>query len=182
MPRLPELDPDNLTTEQKEVFDRITTGPRGGVRGPFVPMLLSPGVCDYIQGLGAYLRFDGVLPGKLRELAILTTARFWKADYEWNAHVPFAKKEGLDPAVIDAIGEGKTPDFTDDDEKAVHAFITELHRDHQVSDAAFDAIKDAFGEEATLELTALAGYYTLISMVLNTFEVHPPEGGTTFTK
>ena len=70
----------------------------------------------------------------------------------------------------------------DDDEKAVHAFITGLHRDHRVSDAAFDAIKDAFGEEATLELTALAGYYTLISMVLNTFEVHPPEGGTTFTK
>ncbi len=175
MPRLQQLDSDNLTTKQKEVFDRITAGPRGGVRGPFVPMLLSPGVCDYIQGLGAYLRVDGVLPGKLRELAILTTARFWKADYEWNAHVPFAKKEGLDLAVIDAIAEGKTPDFTDDDEKAVHAFITGLHRDHQVSDAAFDAIKDAFGEQATLELTALAGYYTLISMVLNTFEVAPPK-------
>lgn len=182
MPRLRKLDPDNLTTEQKEVFDRITAGPRGGVRGPFVPMLLSPGVCDYVQGLGAYLRFDGVLPGKLRELAILTTARFWQADYEWNSHVPFARKEGLDPTVIDAIGEGKTPDFTDDNEKAVHAFIIELHRDHRVSDAAFDAIKDAFGEEATLELTALAGYYTLISMVLNTFEVQPPEAGTTFTK
>ncbi len=178
MPRLQELDPDNLTTKQKEVFDRITAGPRGGVRGPFVPMLLNPGVCDYIQGLGAYLRFDGVLPGKLRELAILITARFWKADYEWNAHVPFAKKEGLIPAIIDAIAEGKTPDFADDDEKAVHAFITELHRDHQVGDAAFDAIKDAFGEEAALELTALAGYYTLISMVLNTFEVAAPEGGT----
>ncbi len=175
MPRLPELDPDILTAKQKEVFDRITAGPRGGVRGPFVPMLLSPGICDYVQGLGAYIRFDGVLPGKLRELAILTTARFWKADYEWNSHVPFAKEEGLDTAVIDAIAEGEAPDFTDDDEKAVYAFITELHRDHRVSDAAFDAIKDTFGEEATLELTALAGYYTLIAMVLNTFEVVPPK-------
>ena len=182
MPRLPELDPDTLTPEQQRVFDTITNGPRGSVRGPFAALLHCPGVADYVQATGIHLRFDGVLPGELRELAILTTARFWKADYEWNAHVPFAKKEGLDPAVIDAIGEGKTPDFTDDDEKAVHAFITGLHRDHRVSDAAFDAIKDAFGEEATLELTALAGYYTLMSMVLNTIEVQPPEGGTTFTK
>ncbi len=181
MPRFSELNPDTLTAEQKVVFDNITSGPRGGVRGPFQPMMLSPGVCDYVQGLGAYFRFDGVLPVKLRELAILTTARFWKAEYEWDSHVPFAEKEGLDPAIINAIAEGKTPDFKDKDEKIVHAFITELHHDHQVSDAAFNAVKETFGEEATLELTAVAGYYTLISMVLKTFQVEAPEGGIRFT-
>ncbi|MDA0304845.1 MAG: carboxymuconolactone decarboxylase family protein [Proteobacteria bacterium] len=178
MKRLSPLDPDALTKAQKEVHDKIIAGPRGGVRGPFVPMLLSPGVCDYVQGLGAYLRFDAVLPGKLRELAILTTARFWKAEYEWNAHVPFATKEGLDPAITDAIAEERTPDFSDADEKAVYTFISELHGNHRVSDAAFSAIRNTFGEEATLELTALAGYYTIISMVLNTFQVEPPEGAT----
>lgn len=175
MPRLSPLDPDTLSASQKDIFDKITAGPRGGVRGPFVPMLLNPGICDFVQGLGAYIRFDGVLPGKLRELAILTTARFWGADYEWNAHVPFAEKEGLNPAIIEAIAEGRTPNFTDDNEKAVHTFVTELHRDHHVGDATFAAIKDTFGDEATLELTAIAGYYTLISMVLNTFEVAAPE-------
>jgi len=178
MTRLAPLDPDTLTDAQKEVHDKIIAGPRGRVRGPFVPMLHSPGVADFVQGLGAYLRFDAVLPGKLRELAILTTARFWKAEYEWNSHVPFATKEGLDPAIIDAIAEQRTPEFADDQEKAVYTFITELHGNHQVSDATFSAIRDTFGEEATLELTALAGYYTIISMVLNTYQVEPPEGAT----
>lgn len=178
MKRLSPLDPDALTKAQKEVHDKIIAGPRGRVRGPFVPMLLSPGVCDYVQGLGAYLRFDAVLPGKLRELAILITARFWKAEYEWNSHVTFAEKEGLDPAIIDAIAEQRTPEFNDDAEKAIYAFITELHGNHRVSDATFNAIHDSLGEEATLELTALAGYYTIISMVLNTFQVEPPEGAT----
>ena len=171
MPRLPELDPDNLTTEQKEVFDKITAGPRGGVRGPFAQLLHLPGVADHVQAMGIHLRFNGVLPGHLRELAILTTARFWKAEYEWNSHAPIANKEGLDPAVIDAIAEGKTPDFADNDEKTVHALITELHRDHKVSDASYAEAIRALGTEAVIELTAVAGYYTLISMVLNTFEV-----------
>jgi len=176
MKRLSPLDPDALTKAQKDVHDKIIAGPRGAVRGPFVPMLHSPGAADFIQGLGAYLRFDGVMPGKLRELAILTTARFWKAEYEWNSHVTFAKEEGLDPVIIDAIAAHDTPDFSDADEQAVYSFITELHGNHQVSDETFSAIRDAFGEEGTLELTVLAGYYTIISMVLNTFQVEPPEG------
>lgn len=181
MSRLPNIDPSKLSANQKEAFDKITNGPRGGVRGPFIPMLLSPEVCNYAQGLGAYLRFDGVLPGKLRELAILTTARFWESDYEWNAHVPFAKKEGLDPAVIDAIAEEKTPDFTDEDEKAVHAFVSSLYRNHHIDDVTFNTVRDALGEEAALELTVVAGYYTLISMVLTAFEVPLPEGARPLT-
>lgn len=175
MQRLTPLEPDALSDAQKEIFDKITAGPRGGVRGPFVPMLKSPGACDFVQGLGAYLRFEGVLPGKLRELAILITASFWKAEYEWNAHVPFAEEEGLDRAVIDAIAENKVPDFSDDDEKAVYAFITGLHQNHDVDDETFSAIRGTLGEQGTLELTVLAGYYTIIAMVLNTFEVSPPQ-------
>jgi len=151
------------------------------VRGPFAKLLHHPGIADHVQAMGIHLRFDGILPGRLRELAILTTARFWKADYEWNSHAPIAEKEGLDPAVIDAIAEEKTPDFPSDEEKTVHAFVTELHRDHQVSDITYAEAVRAFGTEAVVELTALAGYYTLISMVLRTFEVEAPEGGTAFT-
>ncbi len=178
MPRLPELDPDNLTTDQKEVFDTITAGPRGGVRGPFAALLHCPGVADHVQAMGIHLRFDGILPGPLRELAILVTARFWKAEYEWNSHAPIAEKEGIAPAVIDAIAQDRTPEFPSPDQQAVYAFCRELHENHRVGDAVFEETVKALGLEAVMELTALAGYYTLISMVLKTFEVAAPEGGT----
>ncbi len=128
MPRLPDLDPDTLTAEQKNVFDKIANGPRGGVRGPFAALLHCPGAADHIQAMGAHLRFDGVLPGPLRELAILVTAHFWKAEYEWNSHAPIAEKEGLDPAVIDAIAQNRTPEFPSPDQRAVYAVVAESRR------------------------------------------------------
>ena len=176
MPRLPELDPDTLTPEQQRVFDTITNGPRGSVRGPFAALLHCPGVADYVQATGIHLRFDGVLPGVLRELAILTTARFWKAEYEWNSHAPIAEKEGLSPVVIDAIAHNQTPEFPSPDQQAVYAFCRELHGEHHVSDATYDAAVAVLGHEGVVELTVLSGYYTIISMTLNTFQVPSPEG------
>ena len=178
MPRLPDLDPAALTPEQQQVFDAITNGPRGSVRGPFAALLHHPGIAEHVQAMGIHLRFNGVLPGRLRELAILTAARFWGAEYEWNSHAPIAEKEGLAPAVIKAIAENRTPVFPSDDEKIVHAFCRELHEEHTVSDAAFDAAVAVLGREGVIELTALCGYYTIISMTLNTFQVRPLEGST----
>ena len=176
MPRLPQLDPAALTGRQKEIHDKIASSPRGGVRGPFGVLLHAPGVADPVQALGAYLRFESVLPAKLRELAILITARFWTAQFEWHIHKGFAEKEGLDPAAIDAIATRQTPDFKTSEEKVVYAFVRELHKQHRVSDATYEDAIRVLGREATVELTALAGYYTLISMVLNAFEVAVPEG------
>ncbi len=181
MPRLPDLDAESLTPEQQRVHDNITNGPRGGVRGPFAVLLHHPGVADHVQAMGIHLRFDGVLPGHLRELAILTAARFWGAEYEWNAHAPIAEKEGLSRGVIDAIAENRTPDFAGDEESTVYAFCRELHADHRVTDATFDAASAALGHDGVVELTALCGYYTLISMTLNTFQVRAPEGATKLT-
>lgn len=176
MPRLPDLDPADLTPEQQQVHDNITNGPRGGVRGPFNALMHHAGVAEHVQAMGINLRFDGVLPGRLRELAILTAARFWTTEYEWSSHAPIAEKEGLSLAVIDAIAENRTPDFPKDDEKTVHAFCRELHGEHHVSDATYDAAVAVLGHEGVVELTVLSGYYTIISMTLNTFQVPSPEG------
>ncbi len=178
MPRLPELDAEALTPEQQQVHDTITNGPRGSVRGPFAALLHHPGVAEHVQAMGINLRFDGVLPGRLRELAILTAARFWGAEYEWSSHAPIAEKEGLAPAVIDAIAENRTPDFPSDDEKTVYTFCRELHEEHTVSDATYDEATAVLGHEGVVELTVLCGYYTIISMTLNTFQVRAAEGAT----
>src|SRR5262245_64005535 len=91
-PRFPDLPKEQLTDAQKQVYDAIAGGPRGGVRGPFVPLLRSPELADRVQKLGEYLRFNSSLPARLNEMAILINARFWESKYEWNAHKPFALK------------------------------------------------------------------------------------------
>ncbi|MFQ5953595.1 MAG: carboxymuconolactone decarboxylase family protein [Kiloniellales bacterium] len=176
MERLPPLDPAKLTDRQKRLFDKIAGGPRGGVAGPFNVLLRCPGVADPVQELGRYLRFEGVLPGPLRELAILVTARFWTAQYEWYAHARIAREEGVDGSVIEAIADDTTPDLATPQEIAVYNFCRELHADRMVSDECYTQAVDTLGPEAVIELTVLAGYYAMISMILNTFEIPLPDG------
>ena len=113
MPRLPDPDPETLTPEQKAIFEDIAASPRGGVRGPFKVLIYSPGLCDRVQKLGAFVRYDCSVPQKLRELAILITARHMSADYEWHAHEPHALKAGLAAAIVEAIRAGERPAFTE---------------------------------------------------------------------
>jgi 4-carboxymuconolactone decarboxylase len=176
MARLPDIDPKDYTAEQKRVADAITAGPRGEVRGPFKPLMHNPKAADVVQQLGAFLRFDGKIDGRLRELAIIITGRVWTAQYEWYAHARIAKEEGLDDAIIDAVAERKRPDFKNKDEEVVYNFVTELHENHKVSDASYKAAQDLFGNDGVVELIMLCGHYTIISMVLNTFEVEVPGG------
>jgi 4-carboxymuconolactone decarboxylase len=176
MARFTEKTPDQLSPAQRRVHDEIAKGPRGSVRGPFVPLLGSPGLADHVQKLGAYIRYESKLPGKLREFAILMTARHWGARYEWAAHVPIALKEGLAQATIDAINDRRQPALTDPAEATVHRFCTALINHHNSDDRTFGEAKELLGEERLVDLIGLMGYYTIIALTLNTFEVPIPPG------
>ena len=56
----------------------------------------------------------------------------------------------------------------------VAGFVRELLRTGQVGDAAYDAAKALLGDKGTVELTGLVGYYSLLAMQLNVFQVAPP--------
>ena len=176
MTRLPPLDPAALSGGQKALYDKILSGPRGQVAGPLEAMVLCPAAGDPLQELGGRLRFDGVLPGKLRELAILVAARFWSAQFEWHAHARIAREEGLDEAVISAIAEGVAPHQASPEERIVHDFCHELHEAHGVGEETYVKAVELLGQEAVIELTVLSGYYTTVSMILNTFQVLLPDG------
>ena len=177
MARLPPLDPAALTGRQREVFDDITQGPRLGVHGPFMALLRNPEVADRVQALGAGLRFEGALPARLRELCVLVTAHFWGAGHEWAAHAPIARKEGVPGAVIEAIAEGRRPDFDDARDAAVYRFCSELLETRELADAAYADVLDALGPEGVVEMTVLVGYYALLAMVLKTFRIEPEDPG-----
>lgn len=178
MSRLPPIDDSALDAEQQRVIDEITAGPRGEVRGPFQPLLYNPKAADAVQRMGGFLRFDGTLPGALREMVILIVARHWKAQYEWFAHYDIALKEGLAPDIPEAIKNGNRPDFSDDTLSAVYDFVVELHRNHEVSDATFAKVENKLGPQQTVELVVLCGHYNTIAMVLNGFKVEVPGGAT----
>ena len=122
-------------------------------------------------------RFQTSLPFKLNELAILITARKWTAQYEWFAHHRLALKAGLDPALAEDIAQGRRPAKMAPDEETVYDFCHQLHTTHQVSDAAFNAMKDKFGEQGVVDLIAVSGYYEMVSMILNVDRAPLPGGG-----
>jgi len=178
---------ENLTPEQRVLADAIRSGPRAAMKssaaskpgplgGPFNVWLRSPGMGNIIQQLGAEIRFRSSLPSTLNELAILITARKWTSQYEWFAHHKVATEAGLDPAVAEAIAQGRRPAKMSGDEAIVHDFSRELHETQGVSDATYKAALDRFGERGVVDLIAVNGFYVLVSMCLNVDRTPLPEG------
>jgi 4-carboxymuconolactone decarboxylase len=172
-PRFPILQSESMSPLQREVAAEIAAGPRGEVRGPFLPLLHHPELARRLQQLGEALRWGGKLPAGVRELAVLVTARRWSCDHEWRMHEPLARKAGLGDEAIAAIARGTQPDGLNAEQAAVYAFCRQAHHDGRVGDADFEEVKGRFGRDGALELLALCGYYSLIAMVLNT--AGPPE-------
>ncbi len=174
--RFKPLTYSEFTPEQKILADHVLSSARGSLNGPFNVMLRSPEMGDLAQQLGGYLRFRTTVPTKLNELAILVTARALNVQYEWAAHHKLALKAGLSPEVIEAIATGKHPASMQPDEEIVYNFAHELVNTHQVSDPAFHAAVDKFGERTVVDLIGVIGYYHFVSMMLNVDRYPLPEG------
>ena len=174
--RFPAIPPEQMNAAQREVAAAIAGGPRGAVRGPFLALLHHPPLAMRLQALGEHLRFGTGLPQSLVELLILVTARHWTCQYEFFAHARIARNEGLPEAVIAAIAEGRRPEMMDADQTMVHDFALAVHRDGEPGEALYTAAEARFGKAGVLDLLALAGYYTLLAMVLNTARPALPDG------
>ena len=165
--RLPPLPDATLSDAQRAVATAIARGPRGGVYGPFVPLLRSPELADCAQRMGEYLRYRSAIGTQLSELAILVIAREWNQAVEWAIHMPIAVRAGIAEAIVAAVAAGRRPDGMSDDEALVHDFCIELARDKGVSQALFERTVARFGEQGAVDLAGINGYYTLLAMVMN---------------
>lgn len=173
--RMPPLPKEQLNEEQAQALAEFTAA-RGEPTGPWIALLRSPELMKRTRGLSDYLRFESVLPGYLREFAILMTARQWGQSYEWNAHYPLAIDEGFSAEMAQAIAEGRRPDGMLEDEEILYDLVLELQRNHSVSDATYDRAVERFGEQGVVETVSLVGYYTMIAMLLNTARTPLPPG------
>lgn len=169
---------DKLNAGQKALRDAIASGPRGRfvMGGPFAIYMEAPEYGMLAQKLGGYVRLETSVPPRLSELAILVVAQHWQAQYEWFAHAPIAEKQGVKPETIKSIKAGRRPEVAKRDELAVYDFVKELNKTKRVSDPVYKKVQKLLGDQGTVELVGILGYYTTVSMLLNTFRAPLPEG------
>jgi 4-carboxymuconolactone decarboxylase len=179
-PRLQPIPDQDLTTSQRVFRDAIFHGPRKktSLDGPFAIWVHAPEFGNLAQNLGAHCRYNTAVPPRLSEFAVLVIARLWRAQYEWLAHAPIAEKAGVKARTIQDLRSGRRPATAPADERAIYAFIMELHRTRRVSDRTYKKVNAILGDAATVELVGILGYYTLISMTLNVFRAPLPAGST----
>ena len=177
MARLPNLTKAQIKPQDHAFHDAIV-GSRGGVRGPYGVLLHSPDLAARIAHTGTFVRYDLDLPESLRETIIIATASEIKSQYEFFAHARLALQAGVSEATIQAIAQGTAPAGLSGDEAMLVRYVQELLRHHKISDPTFNAVRDRFGVQKTLEITALVGHYLLVGQILAAFEVDLPEGAT----
>lgn len=173
----------DLSAEQQAAFDKVVAErpvkpTDGHIGGPFDIWLRSPEMGTRLVGLGGFFRFRTSVDRRYVELAILVTGQFWQAQFEWWAHEPMARDAGVPEDVIAAIKIGEQPGLTDAGDQAAYDLAHEIHNNRKLSDATFAAAKAQFGETGVAELIGLCGFYGLVSMTLNGFEVELPDGAT----
>jgi 4-carboxymuconolactone decarboxylase len=168
--RLPKIQPEDMSERQREVGARIA-GRRGAVRGPFQVWLNSPELCDRVEALGAFVRFESSLPLRLRELSLLLAARDRNAQYSWNAHVDKAVEAGIPRAAVEAIAAGRPATFELPEDQAFYDFCHELLTEHFVTDETFARALGHFGPQGLVDTVGSLGNFTMLGMCLNAFEV-----------
>lgn len=182
MPRYQELDESQLDAEQRRIWNDCQAGPRGSVPPPVHVWLKSPGLADFAHRLGAHVRFGTPFTPKQTEIAILMTARYWTAQFEWAAHVRLGLQAGLSQEQIDAIAARRAPAFSNPDDQIVYDFCRDYYADHRVDDATYERVVRRWGDKGIVDLAGLIGYYSFVSVTLNTFEVPTPPGANLLEK
>jgi 4-carboxymuconolactone decarboxylase len=174
--RLKLISPSEMNADQKQTYDESIAGKRGAPPPPMLAWLNSPEMARHATRLGGFLRFDTLFPAKLSEIAILVTARHWTSHYEWYAHKRLALKGGMDPKIIEDIRDRRTPHFDDPKGQMIYDVSKSLHEGHGLSRSLYEEAEKVLTVRGLVEIIGLCGYYTMVSMTLNTFEFDLPKG------
>jgi len=175
MSRLPIKTREDLDPQQREQYDRIAQmrrpGRDGTFGGPFDPWLRSPELARRTISFGNFLWERTTLDRRIVELAICITGRFWRSNVEWVAHARMARQHGVSQETLDAVMDQKSPANAPPDERLCYEICTALHEEHELPRELYDRAVAAFGERGLVEMIGVIGYYTMVSMTLNAFEI-----------
>jgi 4-carboxymuconolactone decarboxylase len=187
MRRLAKLSPGELTEHQRELYASIVAGPRGAGRqpfrlvdsdgalvGPFNAMLLQPAVGAALQALGAAIRYQGELPSRARELAILVLAAHWASEFERRSHETAGRLAGLREEELAAIHDAQQPGLADPAERAVVRAAWALVRAGDLDEQEYAEAVAQLGPAGLFELSTLVGYYSTLALQRRVFRADDP--------
>ena len=174
--RVPLLSAEEMSPEQRQLHDQVVSGPRGRMIGPLRAAIHSPELAVLWSQFGEFLRYRTCLPARLSELAIIVTARRWTSQVEWWVHARACAAAGMPDAAIAAIAEKSAPVFPEQADLEVYEFTRALQETGQVDEAVYGAVQRRWATRGVVELTAVIGYYTMVSQTLNAHHLPLPEG------
>lgn len=177
MPRIaPVTARSELPAEHRATADAVVKR-YGQIRGPWCMLLHSPELAARILPMVSFFHDQSIVEGKLRSVAILAAVRELGAEYVWAAQVAAARRNGVREELIDFIRAKGDLVKLPEGERDIVSYARQLMRTNRVLQATFDALKNRFGAQWLVELTAAIGYFALVSGIANAFEVSaPPEG------
>ncbi|MGH8662803.1 MAG: carboxymuconolactone decarboxylase family protein, partial [Burkholderiales bacterium] len=115
---------------------------------------------------------ESILPMRVRGFVSVIGSRALDAPYEWSAWVNWALGAGVSQETVDDVREGRAPRNLTAEDRLVSDFFTQLiSGNHRVNEATFKAALDHFGRQALVELVVTIGYFALIALPLNAFEI-----------
>jgi alkylhydroperoxidase family enzyme len=108
---------------------------------------------------------------KLREIAILRTAKDCHSVYEWTQHVPAAKHVGVKDEQIAAIENWQSAKCFSEVERLVLQFTDEVNANVKASRATLEALKQHLSPGEIIELLVIIGHWRQTASILETTEV-----------
>lgn len=179
MSRLPTVDRETLAPEDQVIWDNIQVV-RTGVRGPFGVLIHVPALAGRVANLEDYFRFNAALPAADRELVILATAREMGARYPWIRHEARGREVGTRTEAIEAVRANGGLQGLAPREQLLVEIVRGLLRTRSLSDELFTRGMAELGRQQLIETVVLTGHYSLIGLVVNSFDVGPPNDSVTF--
>jgi 4-carboxymuconolactone decarboxylase len=174
--RLPLPKREALDDDGKRMYDLANSGTIAGLRGPSGIQLYSPRVAEHQRALNQYLRYEAGLSGRVRELAILVSAREADSQFEWTVHEPVALQEGLSQKLIDIVRYHESTDGLPETDTLIIQLGRQMFGQRKVTADTFARCLKLFGTRGLVNLVSLMGNYISTAGLLAAFDMQLPPG------
>ena len=174
MVKLP-FDPDKLNSKDKSIYEAMVAkrhAQGAPFDGPYAALMSHPELCEKIEALGYYLKFQGHLPRDVYQFVVLSVARDTKADFEWKDHVKHALAAGIPETVIESIkAHGVSGSFPEPYQLAAQVLMATLIWKNIPEEVQSSATKK-YGIYGFIEIVVLSGFYQMFAAINEGFDIH----------